>query len=317
MSSIDYTTIALLESNADSILYTYGVGQSQIQATPPYFLELAKINPSKKFEMIHSDPVFSNSEKCLNLHEWKHLDSDQPVAQFQHRKLANLQVRLIAKTFSLAEEFDPLFKEYIGSKLQKGVNIFLGVHNGCWTDMQCCLGETYNHFYETYRGRIHLYIQAGLRPAFVYKGPYHPILGLFAKAIQNTPLFEPFKKVFSQNRPSKNDVDCVRDAMEKFLGCRKGIPWEQKTIDIFHDLREREQAALTCSDDELTKYIGSPLTNRVLYIPIEKLTPGIWSAEPGQEELLNRYPTYQIFAATACSTLALAWFANAFLTNSP
>lgn len=251
-------TIQQLYSNANCILYTYGVGDSQTQAEPPYFRELARRNPSVQHEMIHCDALLTAGTREL---------------------LPNLKVRLIDQHFPISRRFDPQFQEYIEKKLQEDAEIFLGVHSECWTDSQCCLAETYNLFRERYPGKIHLYIQASDVPAFVYKGPYRPIMGLFARTMYHFDDWgwKTFRRFYSAPNPSESDAQWVRALMIHHT--------LTDTNRLFIQVTKREDAAITPYTKDLTDYVNHPLQNRVIVLPLEDLTPEIFSFPPGKEPL--------------------------------
>lgn len=320
MSTINYdATINMLKSGADCTLYTYGVGDSQKQATPSYIIELAKDNPSKTYELIHCDPHCDRDEKtdiplCLKGREWTVLpSSEEDIYLFQHKVLPNLKTRIVQRSFPTTPTFDPEFQGYIKSKLKNEQEVFLGVHNACFTDMQCCLGETFNKFREKYAKQIHFYIQAADIPAFIYKGAYSPLMGLFAYAAKNSTkaLWQAFQRVFSQSNPSHTDVNKVREGFRKFLAVRANRLEDEKIVKAYEQtreyglpifktseeeelyryartfitLRDRDLSALTDPEEDLYRYLDNPLQNRLIVIPIEKLTAQLLNAEPGQEKL--------------------------------
>lgn len=148
----------LMESQADGVLYAYGSGMGvEHQESPPYMLELARNDPKKKYEMIHLDPSFRlyisqgaqgpNYPHCMRSGDWKW--SKQKVADVylaQHKQWKNLTIRLISRAFPDVsdQEFCEGFKKYIQGKLSQSAEVFLGVHNACWADLWCSLGETFN-----------------------------------------------------------------------------------------------------------------------------------------------------------------------------
>lgn len=277
-----------LKSDADCILYTCGVGatpSSQKQATPSYILELAQENPTKSYELIHCDnELFPESQGrstfpvSLNEHDWSQKPSTQEhILRFQHKRLPNLQAKLICKMFPDLPEFHADFKGYIESNLHKGKEIFLGSHCHSWQDVTTTLAETYNHLREKYPQLIHFYIQAGEfgTPAFVYKSAYSPIMGAFAQRAfinfltkQHPTQWEAFQRVFSQSPPSELDIEKVRETFKHFLANRIDGP--------------RDDLSSGIPDEELYHYLKNPSRN-LLVIPIEKITAELLKVDPAKD----------------------------------
>jgi len=264
------TPTNLFRSNADCILYTYGVGASETQGTPPYMLELARKNRTKMYELIHFDHVFA-TKTCLNQRDWAPISSAHHVTQYRSTQFANLHAKLIPESFRGWDgSFRLPFIEALRERLDRGSEIFLGVHNACWTDMHGRMGETYNELQGQYPGRIHFYIQASRVPAFVFKGLYHPLFGLSANEIECPEEWAAFRRVFSSSPASREDVQKVKEVFLRFLSQMKQNPnsYEGRELDRF-------LAHNDCSE--------KLFDHRLIVIPLEQLTAQMWEAEPGEE----------------------------------
>lgn len=298
------TSIEYLKSNADFIVYTYGVGKSQTQATPPYLLELADKNPQKKYSLIHCDPSFvfdptTHFSPCLNQQEWEYVRSEDQMTQYRNRKFENLSAMLIQDNFPFCNEFSA----HLTDRLDQGSEIFLGVHATSWTDLQNVMGMSYNKLREKYAGRIHLYIQAGKYPAAVYKGAYSPLFGLSLETIawDHPEDWVALQRVFSQSNPSSRDVQKVRQAFRHYLEERRQF-LKQRPLQLrstpqldnpsilpFEDRHGEDLLAIQqASDGDLYKYVDAPLHNRVILIPLKQLSAQMWGSPPGQEIFPNQ-----------------------------
>jgi len=280
--------LADLKSTADCVLYAYGSGGGMPeQETPAYMIELAEKNPNKTYEMIHCDRSFNErilqkdnpdqAPVCFRSNDWILQEPhEMDVYRFRHARLPNLKVKLLNFSFpsNAYHYFAPQFQNYIESKLSHGAEIFFGVHNACWTDLQCCLGDTYNQFRKAYPNKIHFYIQAGPIPAFIYKGPYLPLFGEMAKTIHvsaERETCEAFTRVFSLAPPSEADIDKVGQIFQNSLPTI--LPTEDKP-------REK-----TSSPEDLFKCLYNRDEYRVIVLPLNQLTAQIWRASPGQEHI--------------------------------
>lgn len=322
-----YANLNELNSNADCTLYTYGVGGSSEQAVPPYMLELAKDNLLKKYEMVHCDPyIFYDENKtliahppCLNKRDWGWKKTEGCISLFQHKIFSNLKTKLISKYFPTDKSFGSKFQKYLSSNLKKGKEIFLGVHNACWTDMQCCLGDTYNKLREKFKNRIHFYIQASDIPAFVYKGAYLPLMGLFARTIywNNDKQWMAFQRVFSQANPTTGDIKLVRQAFGQFLAVRSNPKLDEKMAWFMNPTTDDEHSALQTPDQKLYDYLDNPLQNRLVVVPMEKLNAQILKSEPGEEKVPSFRPhRNNEFCTQAAPFLVLAVGVAALILKS-
>lgn len=292
-----------IKSDADCVLYTYGVGDSRkqlrpesslIQAAPPYFLKLAKAYPEKLYEMIHWDSDFS-PERPLRQREWVAVGD-----AFQHKTLTNLRVRFIPCNFPSERSYDARFQAVVQERLNRGGEVFLGVHELCWTDMHCCLGETYNLFRKQYTGRIHFYIQSLAMPAFLYKGEYRAVMGLFARTLcheAEPEVWQAYKLLFSRPHPSEYDKNIIVGAVAEIFQHHRGM--------LFSHLEGREFAATSSTEKDVLDYINHPLANRLILLPLEELTPEIIYANPGEEPFPGRSQMLSTLAIAALLILGL------------
>lgn len=269
---------------ADYLVFTYGAAEGGAkQETPAFLMRLAE--QGKKVHAIHYDRQFAADEHsyCATHSEWQKIEEegDRRVAEgdrrvYRHEKFSNFQVTLVSTNLPSDQEALKQLTKFCFRAIRSGTTVFLGVHANCFEDQECILSAVNNSLGKLFPGKIHLYIQAGSRDAFVYSKRHANIMGMFAFHVLykdysqtkelNLEDFAALKKAFSEKGADAKAVERIRALMEAFI----------KVESVFGLDR---LAYIQQHGSELMAFLDDPEHYKLRILPMDEVTPAIFGLE--------------------------------------